>query len=44
MQALKQATQSRKELVIGLIPGDGIGRVVLPVGSARGCTQQQTIS
>lgn len=33
MQALKQATQSRKELVIGLIPGDGIGRVVLPVSA-----------
>ena len=31
MQALKQATSSSKELVIGMIPGDGIGRVVLPV-------------
>lgn len=32
MQALRKAAGSSKELVIGMIPGDGIGRVVLPVG------------
>lgn len=37
MQALKQATQQRKELVIGMIPGDGIGRVVLPVSECMKC-------
>lgn len=31
MQAVKQATASKKELVIGMIAGDGIGKVVLPV-------------
>jgi len=30
MQAVKQATSSKKELVIGMIAGDGIGKVVLP--------------
>ncbi|KAL7006476.1 homoisocitrate dehydrogenase [Cystobasidiomycetes sp. EMM_F5] len=30
MQALRKAAGSSKELVIGMIPGDGIGRVVLP--------------
>lgn len=30
MQALKRASSS-KELAIGMIPGDGIGRIVLPV-------------
>lgn len=33
MQALKQVTGSSRELIIGMIPGDGIGRVVLPVRS-----------
>ena len=39
MQALRQATSASKELVIGMIPGDGIGRVVLPVSTAMVCEQ-----
>ena len=44
MQALKQAASSRKELIIGMIPGDGIGKVVLPVRHAARSVLSMTTS